>query len=70
MRFILVQTILTRQEVKDKAIHNYWDTIIRHAEAESKEHAIGMFTLQTKDIEAKEKLDIQCINLRDLNKLE
>jgi hypothetical protein len=69
MRFILVQEILEKQEVKGATMHNFWNTIVRSVEAENKEVAIGRFVIATQSIKAKEKLDVQCYPLEDLIKL-
>ena len=66
MKFIIVQTILTRQEQNGATINNYWNNIIRQVDAKDKESAIGKFVVQTADIKAKEKLNIECIKLEEL----
>jgi hypothetical protein len=66
MKFIIVQTILARQEQNGATINNYWENIIRQVDAKDKESAIGKFVIQTADIKAEERLNIECIKLKEL----
>ena len=69
MVYIIVQTILTKQESYGTTINNFWENIIRKVEAKDQETAIGKFVVQTNDIKAKEKLGIECIELSIMKKL-
>ena len=69
MKFIVVQTILIKREQKGNIVNNYWDNIIRQVDAKDRETAIGKFVIQTANIEAKEKLQIECIQLSHLTAL-
>lgn len=46
------------------------DVVIRNVGAKNKEEAIGKFILNTNDIPALEKLDIECFNLDNLMKID
>jgi hypothetical protein len=66
MEFIIAQTILERQEQEGNTINNHWGNIIRKVNAKDKESAIGKFIMQTANIKAKEKLQLECIELDKL----
>ena len=54
--FIVAQAILEKQEG-----NNVWlGLILRRVIAEKKEEAIGKFVLNTQDIKAHKKMDIEC----------
>ena len=61
--FILVQTLLIRREMVGNRQDNYWENVVRKVTAESNESAIGKFVLQTSNIEAIERMGIECILL-------
>lgn len=69
MVYIIVQTILTKQEIYGTTINNFWENIIRKVEAKDQDTAIGKFVVQTNDIKAEEKLGIECIELSIMKKL-
>ena len=68
--YIIAQTILVKRDMSKNNIHNYWDNIIRVVVAKDKESAIGKFVLNTSDIKAEEKLDIQCYHIDDLKTIK
>ena len=45
------------------------DTIIRQVYAQSQEEAIGKFIVNTKDVPAEKKLDLECIKLTNLKSI-
>tara|TARA_R110001606_G_scaffold88007_1_gene198166 strand:- start:1023 stop:1235 length:213 start_codon:yes stop_codon:yes gene_type:complete len=69
MIYIIVQTVLTKQENNGTTINNFWENVVRKVEAKDRETAIGKFVIQTNDIKAKEKLGIECIELSIMKKL-
>ena len=68
--FIIIQTILTKQEIEGITVNNHWENIVRQVQADSSEVAIGKFVIQTADIVAKEKLKLECYLLDTLKELK
>lgn len=74
-QFICVQLVIEQQDMimdSDNTIRttNMWQDITRVVEAETEEEAIGKFILQTKDINAFQKLDVNCYNLENLKRIK
>lgn len=71
--YLVVQQIVESEETtfKDgKHVNNInINNIIRVVEGSSEEEAIGKFVLDTSNIIAHKKLNIQCIKLKDITKL-
>lgn len=70
MEFLVVQTILEKQEVVNYiTLSNTWANIIRKVIASNKEEALGKFLLKTKHIPAVEKLDPEILELNHLSEI-
>lgn len=65
-RWLCYQMIITKQEINITEM----DTIIRNISAKNKEEALGKFILNTSKIKAIKKLDLNCIKLTDLIKID
>ena len=54
--YIISQIVLANQEHRDSKTINTWNNIVRRVKASNEEEAIGKFIIQTKHIQASEKL--------------
>jgi hypothetical protein len=68
--FIVIQTIIEKQEFIENTNKVIIANIVRQIKAESEEAAIGKFFLATKDIDAFQKLDIDCYDLTNLKTVD
>lgn len=62
--------ILVKQERNGYKLEQYFENIIRKVSAETKEEAIGKFTLSTAYVKAEAKYGVECINLEELKQID
>jgi len=69
-QFVVIQMKIDTEDVSDKDVTVKMSNLVRYAEAESQEEAIGKFVLATQGIKAKKKLDIECYELSNLKRVD
>ena len=65
-KFIVIQMQINADTYVDGVLQTNMSNTVRQVDAESEAEAIGKFVLGTKDIEAKQKLNIECYELSKL----
>jgi len=69
MKFICIQIYREKEIRTENSLTNVWGEIVRVVEANTEEEAIGKFILQTRYVNAVEKLGVSCYKLENLKKL-
>lgn len=69
MIFICTQIYREKEIHKENSLTNVWGEIVRVVEANTEEEAIGKFILQTRSVNAIEKLGVTCYDLQRLKRL-
>ena len=64
--FIVIQTIVEKEEIIDGNLNTIISNIVRQIKAESREAAIGKFVIATQELKALKKLNIECYDLSTL----
>lgn len=67
---VCIQFILDEQKINNNENTMIFDDITRIVEADIEQEAVGKFILQTKNITAKQKLDLRCYKLENLKKIK
>jgi len=67
--WLCYQSIVTKEELIGNTNNIGVDTIIRLVEAKTKEEAMGKFLLNTKDVKAVKKLDVECFEINKILKI-
>lgn len=65
-KFIVIQIKVDKEVCEGYSNNILLSNVVRQIDAENEEMAIGKFVLATKDIEAKQKLNIECYELSKL----
>ncbi len=68
--FIVYQVLVVVEEIIGNINTINLETVVRRVVADSQEQAIGMFILNTKDIKAVRRLDVDCILLDSLKTIQ
>ena len=68
-KFIVIQMCIEKEEKTFRSNNVNMINIVRQVDAENKEAAIGKFILATERIVVKQKLNIECYDLTELNSL-
>lgn len=55
--FLVVQIIMSKQEINVGTTHQYWDNIIRKVKANNIEEAVGKFMINTQNVYAIQRLN-------------
>ena len=64
-KWLCYQSAVTKEELNNIGV----GTIIRLVEAKTKEEAMGKFLLNTKDVKAVKKLDVECFEINKILKI-
>lgn len=69
-QFIVAQMVVVKEEFIAMANNVKMDCILRNVFAETKEEAIGKFVVNTQKIEVSKRLNIECINIKELSRID
>lgn len=67
--YIVIQMIVNSKSINIDGQNIIMSNVVRKVEAKTKELAIGKFVIATQDINAHQKLNIECYDINELKSL-